>query len=179
MDYYTDTQYLVRVDKQDKITGQVEKWEAHRNGILHRGYTAVLKMNDQVILQQRKHPVFDNVLDLSFSSHQLYKDGSQEDNLTAVMRGLNREWFITEKELKIVPVFLRKVYYFARDTATGYIEHEIDYVYLVELHKVPSFSPDVAYGFKTAPIASLINNQNSFSPPFAPWVLEILKEGLF
>src|SRR3989338_3874832 len=71
MHYYKQKQFLAQVDKNDKILGKIEKWECHKKAILHRGYTCILTYEDNYVLQHRKHPVFDGVFDLSFSSHPI------------------------------------------------------------------------------------------------------------
>ena len=71
MDYYKQKQYLAEVDKNDKVLGEIEKWECHKKGVLHRGYTCILIYKGSYIFQHRKHPVFSGVFDLSFSSHPL------------------------------------------------------------------------------------------------------------
>src|SRR3989338_8675413 len=73
MDYYKQQQFLAQVDENDKILGKIEKWDCHKKGILHRGYTCILIYQNSFVLQHRKHPVFDGVFDLSFSSHPVYR----------------------------------------------------------------------------------------------------------
>ena len=90
MDYYKAIQYLAVVDREDNIIGKMEKWEAHKKGVLHRAYTAILQYQDNIILQQRKHPVFDDVYDLSFSSHQIYNKDLLQTNEEALFEGLLR-----------------------------------------------------------------------------------------
>ncbi|OGK24741.1 hypothetical protein A3F58_04390 [Candidatus Roizmanbacteria bacterium RIFCSPHIGHO2_12_FULL_37_9b] len=194
MDYYKQKQYIAKVDKNDKILGKIEKWEAHKKGLLHRGFTAILTFKNQFLLQHRKHPVFDGVFDLSFSSHQLYlpplssratlslSKGSRgiflQDNLTAIYAGLKREWNLDKKDLISQPKFLKKIYYKAKDPNSGYTEHEIDYIYSVELKKIPSPNYDFAYGF------SLVEKKNFLSSNFqrltsnilAPWVKVMIEE---
>ncbi|PIV08416.1 hypothetical protein COS52_02770, partial [Candidatus Roizmanbacteria bacterium CG03_land_8_20_14_0_80_39_12] len=92
MDYYKKKQFLAEVNEKDEIVGKIEKWEAHKKGILHRGYTAIITFEDQLLLQHRKHPIFDNVFDFSFSSHQVYVKDTIQDDVVAILEGLQREW---------------------------------------------------------------------------------------
>src|SRR3989344_317831 len=73
--YYKQKQYVGKVDKNGKHLGYVEKWDAHKKGILHRGFAIILVYKNYYLLQHRKHPAFDAVLDLSSASHQLLKNG--------------------------------------------------------------------------------------------------------
>ncbi|OGK14978.1 hypothetical protein A2774_01005 [Candidatus Roizmanbacteria bacterium RIFCSPHIGHO2_01_FULL_39_12c] len=228
MDYYEQKQFLGEVDKQDKIIGQIEKWEAHKNGILHRGYTCILTYQYKVLLQHRKHPVFDGVFDLSFSSHPIllnqqktknilsfsrhaYRqagkresgrkngsliptspigyDGRGRSGMTkneqhekiglqsmdeAIYAGLKREWNIEQKQIKAKPKFLKKIYYKAKDPQSNFTEHEIDYIYSVELRKPPTPNYDFAYGF------SIVNRKQitDYRLPLSPWVKVIINEKL-
>lgn len=180
MDYYKRKQYIAEVKEDDAVVGKVEKWEAHKKGILHRGYTAILTFEDQFILQYRKHPVFDNVLDLSFSSHQLYDGKTMQSSAEAIMEGLEREWGISEKDIKKEPVFIAKFQYKAFDDISGYYEHEIDHIFSVHLNKMPQPNHDFAYGFfalhkKNAEALGDVR----FHTLLAPWVHELLKRNLF
>ena len=109
MDYYQQKQFLAQVDKNDKILGKIEKWECHKGAILHRGYTCILTYKDNYILQHRKHPVFDGVFDLSFSSHQIYVNDILQDDLAAIYDGLKREWNLEKNDLKAVPKFIKTI----------------------------------------------------------------------
>ena len=40
--YYKQKQMIARVDRQGNILGQIEKWEAHRKGILHKAFTVAI-----------------------------------------------------------------------------------------------------------------------------------------
>lgn len=149
MDYYKEKQYLAEVNENDQIVGKIEKWDAHKKGILHRGYTAILTFEDQLILQHRKHPVFDNVFDFSFSSHQLYKDDKLQDDVVSILDGLGREWGIHAEDIIDDIIFSKKFMYKSFDDVSGYYEHEIDYIYKVELNRLPVPNYEFAYGFYT------------------------------
>lgn len=176
MDYYQKTQFLAAVNKADTITGQVEKWEAHKEAILHRGYTAVLECNGIILLQHRHHPVFDDVLDLSFSSHPVYEGGRLQTDGEAIALGLDREWGVKPDDLKKEPVLLGKVYYRALDKKSGYSEHEVDSIYLVSLNRLPRANPDFAYGQREIEQVSLASRLGTLDRPLAPWVSVFLRE---
>lgn len=180
MNYYKKKQYIAEVNEQDTVVGKVEKWEAHKKGILHRGYTAILTHKDQVILQYRKHPVFDNVLDLSFSSHQLYDGKEIQSADEAIVEGLKREWGIEKKDLENPPIFIAKFQYKAFDDISGYYEHEIDHIYSVSLKKIPEPNYDFAYGILTLHKKNLKSLTDvRFYTLLAPWVHELMKLNLF
>ena len=177
MDYYKKKQFIAEVNEQDEVVGQIEKWEAHKKGILHRGYTAIVTFEDQFVLQHRKHPVFDNVFDFSFSSHQIYVDDVVQDNVVSVLDGLGREWGIHAEDVIDDIKLAKKIQYKAFDDASGYYENEIDHIYTVELSKMPEPNYEFAYGFFTFHK----NNIEKLLDPriqslLAPWAHKIIVE---
>lgn len=175
MNYYKKLQYIARVDKNDTVLGPVEKWEAHKKGILHRAFTVILKYKGKYILQHRKHPVFDGYFDLSFSSHQIYKNGKLQDDLEAIYSSLYREWNLSKMDLKIKPKKVGEIYYKARDPGSSFYDHEIDYIYEASLNKIPTPNLDFAYGFSLVKKEDL---RKSFKLNFAPWVEKIIQKKL-
>ncbi|MBI4973667.1 hypothetical protein HZC27_03600 [Candidatus Roizmanbacteria bacterium] len=173
MDYYKAIQYLAVVDREDNIIGKMEKWEAHKKGVLHRGYTAILEFENNIILQHRKHPVFDGVYDLSFSSHEFYQGVKLQPDEEAIYEGLKREWGVDKFEIRNLK-FLNTVYYKEKDIKSDYFEHEIDYIYVVELNKMPTANPDFAYGQKVISKATVASDIAKLGVPLAPWVEKIL-----
>ena len=180
MDYYRKKQFIAQVDKNDKIIGKIEKWEAHKKGVLHRMFTVIMTYKNQFVLQHRKHPVFDGVFDLSFSSHQIYLDHDRlQDNLTAIYATLKREWNMEKEDLKSKPKFLKKIYYKAKDPNSDYTEYEVGHIYRVELKKIPSPNYDFAYGFSLVEKNKLLTPiPYPLIPILAPWVKVMLKEKL-
>lgn len=177
MNYYKKVQYIAEVNEQDTVIGKIEKWEAHKKGILHRGYTAILTYEDNYILQYRRHPAFDNVLDLSFSSHQLYDGKEMQSSEEAILNGLRREWDIKESDIKKSPVFIAKFQYKAFDDVSGYYEHEIDHVYKVALNRMPQPNNDFAYGFMVLHKNNLdLLKEVKMYVLLAPWVQKIALE---
>lgn len=167
---YKDKQFIAQVDKNDTIKNKIEKWEAHRKGILHRAFTCVLIYNDQYLLQKRKHKVFDKFYDLSFSSHPVYKENSNilQPLKDAIYQGLEREWNLKKTDLKTKPEFLGKFYYLAEDLKSKFFENEIDHIYQVQLNKLPKINKTFAYEFQLIKIIEIRNWKIKIS--FAPWV---------
>lgn len=171
MDYYKKRLYLAEVDKNDNVIGKTERWQAHRNGVLHRGFTVILTYQDQIVLQHRKHLAFDGYFDLTFSSHQIYKNEKLQNDLEAIYETLKREWSLDKTGLVDEPKFLGKFYYKARDQRSVFTEHEADYIYVSRLKKLPTPNFDFAYGYSLMNRGQIIKSEL----PFAPWVKEIIK----
>ncbi len=165
-DYYKQKTYLAAVDKKDRITGRIDRWKAHEEGILHRGFTAILMIGDTYFLQHRKHPAFDGYWDLTFSSHQIYMNDILQTDEEAIKTAFTREWKSEGATQK--PEYLGNVYYKAKDPGSIYTEHEVDRIYLV--HLTDPIEPDFqyAYGYETVEFNKISTYR------LAPWVMEIL-----
>jgi len=167
--YYQKQLFILKVDRNDNPIKKIERWQTHKEGILHRGFTAILKYQNSLILQHRKHPVFDGFFDLSFSSHPVFINDRLQTFEEAISKTFKREWVSEEKNLDIK--FLDKYYYKEKDEKSGYIEHEINYLYLINLKKEVKNNPLYSYGMKSLTKDELINKFEIIN--FAPWVKKI------
>ena len=173
--YYQKQLFILAVDKNDNPIKKVERWQAHKEGILHRGFTVILKYQNSFVLQHRKHPVFDGVFDLSFSSHPIFIGERLQTFEAAIFETFKRELISEEKNLEIK--FLDKYYYKEKDKKSGYFEHEINYLYLINLKKEVKNNSLYSYGIKVLTKEDLINQFKKIN--FTAWVkkmnLEIIK----
>lgn len=169
--YYKQIFYLPEVNNKDIILGKIERWKAHKEGILHRGFTVILTYENKYILQKRKHIAFDNLYDLSFSSHSRYVNNLLIDDQTAIKETFEREW------KKVIynynPKFLGTVYYKSKDKKSIFTEHEIDHIYKTELKELPVFHPDFSYGYELLSKNEILKTNNNL---FTPWTEKILKK---
>ncbi|MDH7476250.1 MAG: hypothetical protein QHH09_02135 [Microgenomates group bacterium] len=167
MDYYKKKLFIPQINKNDGLIGKIERWQAHRQAILHRGFTTIIKSGDKIILQKRKHPVFDGVYDLSFSSHPVFIQNQLQTMEEAVLKTFQREWLVGRNaEIKIK--FLDKYYYRAADKKSGYFEHEINYLYLIDFSGEISDNPQFSYQMKIITIKDFFSKFNKIN--LAPWV---------
>ena len=109
------SQTLLVVDDRDKLLGYAPREKCHTGrGIRHRAFVTLLfDSGGHVILQRRKHRLFDGFWDLTAISHPLHIDGHDESYQEASDRALLRE-------TEIVSVPVRKIgafNYFAQDGA--------------------------------------------------------------
>lgn len=169
MDYYKEKQYLAQVDKENNVIGKVERWEAHKKQILHRGFSVCLLYKGQALLQHRKHLLFDGTIDLTGSSHPVYIGDTLESNEDAVFRCLEREWEFNRGDLASPLVDKGTFYYQADDALTEYGEHEVCYLYTAEVENIPQFSPEYAYGYSLVDIDKLKNSKFPLTRAFTPW----------
>ncbi len=161
---------IATCDKKGNITGEIERWEAHEKGILHRAFTVALIYKGQFIIQHRKHPVFDGVLDVTSSSHQIYSNGQLQDTIEATHLTLEREWNLGKKDLIESPKDHGWVYYKAKDKYSIYWEHEVCNIVTVKVKEMPNPVLDIAYGMSLASREEISNKDSQLYQDLAPWV---------
>ncbi len=178
MDYYKKKQLIAAVDKNDSILRPVDKWEAHKKGILHRGFTIVIEYEDQIVVQHRKHPVFDKVFDITVSSHQIYKGDKLQTDIEAIYETLEREGNIKKTDLLKQPSFIGNIYYKAKDPNNIYIEHEFYHFYRCTLKKLTLPNLDFAYGLTLLKKEDITDKKKPIYKLLAPWIKKAIKTGL-
>lgn len=178
MNYFVQQQYIAQVDTKDIIIGKIEKWQAHKEAVLHRAFTVAMYFEDKLVLQHRKHPVFNTVFDITISSHQIYNGEALQSDEEAIMNTLQREWYISETDLNKVPKLKGTIYYKAKDPLSEYTEHEMCRIYSCELKQLPMPNFEFAYGFSLLDPKDIQNKNHPLFPLLAPWVKKTFEEGL-
>jgi len=178
MQCYDDVQYIAQVNGADSIKGTIERWEAHRNGILHRALTIAVYINDSILLQKRKHPVFDSVFDMTVSTHQIYVNDILQSDEDAIYQTLERELLLKPEFLKQKPEYIGNVIYQANDPKSDFIEHEVCHVYTCATSSIPLFNPMFAYEVKMVSLNAIKNQTQEIYPHLAPWVKEMIRKDM-
>lgn len=174
-DYLKKEIYIPLVDENDKDLGKVERWKAHKEGILHRAFTLEIYYQEAILLQHRKHIVFDGFFDATISSHQTW---NEEENRFQTMEeamayALKRECGIITDHLNGSPELVKRILYTAKDEKSGLVEHEVDYIYKVELGELPPINYEYAYGYSLVPVEKYKKVMGSpIYKVLAPWVKE-------
>jgi isopentenyl-diphosphate delta-isomerase len=176
--YYKQKQIISTCDKNGNITGEIEKWEAHKKGILHRAISVALIYKGKYVIQHRKHIAFDGVFDITVSSHQLVTNSTMEDSVTCTLRALKREFNVDLKDLKKTPTIEGKVYYKAKDKYSEFTEHEVDDVLIAELKDIPNPNYEFAYGYSFVTKEELKNKNSRLYKNLAPWVQVMIEKKL-
>jgi len=89
-------QTLIVVDDEDNVVRYASRSDCHSgDGLRHRG-VAILVHNSkaEVLLQKRKHNLFDNLWDLTGATHPLHVDDRDETYEESGVRCLKAEWGI-------------------------------------------------------------------------------------
>lgn len=147
-------------------------------GLLHRAFTVAIRYQDELLLQYRKHPVFDQVFDVSISSHPIYKEDVLQKDLEAIYDTLKREWDFTQEDILTTPVYKGKVQYKARDSRSEYIEHEICHIFECEVKTLKLPNLECAYGFCLKKNEDIRNPFDPIYPLLAPWVHAAIEKNL-
>lgn len=174
--YYKKKMMIARCDKKGTILGEIERWEAHEKGILHRAFTVALFYKGKLVIQHRRHPVFDGVFDVTSSSHQLYENGNLQDTIEATYLTLEREWNLKKSDLVKQPRDIGWVYYKARDVHSIYTEHELCNVVVATIKKLPAIVEEVSYGYSLATKKELSDKSSRLHQNLAPWVKVMIQE---
>lgn len=176
--YYKQKQIIARVDKKGNVIGKIEKWEAHKKGVLHKALTVALMHKNNVIVQHRKHPAFDGVFDITSSSHQLYINNKLQTTLEATYKCLEREWNLKTDDLLYQPKNEGVVYYKAKDKNSIYTEHEVCEILVTEVKNLPFPNLDFAHGYSLISKVELKNKKGRIYQNLAPWVKIMIKNNL-
>lgn len=173
--YYKQKQIIAKVDRDGNIIGKIEKWEAHRKGILHKALTIALVCKGQFVIQHRKHSAFDGVFDITSSSHQIYVNNKLQTTLQATYECLKREWNLEKSDLSKLKN-LGVIYYKAKDPKSIYTEHEMCEILVAGVKEIPKPNYDFAYGFSLLTKDELLNVKSRTYANLAPWVKKMIEE---
>lgn len=112
---------LVLVDDNNKKVGYGTYEECHAgNGVHHRAFvTLIFDKENKVLIQKRKHRLFDGLWDLTAISHPLHVNGRDESYQEASDRALLKEMGISSVEVQKIGAFN----YFAKDGKNCENEH--------------------------------------------------------
>lgn len=165
-------QILILVDKNDSPLGKyAQKSRCHAGkGLHHRAFTILIyNKKGEVLLQLRKHKLWDKFWDLT-NSHNLHKqDGKDETYREATQRCLKREWGIK------VP--LKKLFGFNYFADYGdFCENEYCAVFVGEHNGEVYPNPEVIYKHKWMALKDLLEDIKKDPKTYTPWAIAALRE---
>lgn len=178
MNYFKIKQTIGKANRKAQVIGEVEKWHAHKKGILHRAFSVALVYKNKYVLQHRKHIAFDGVYDLTSSSHQLMQNGKLQDTIESIYLTLEREWELKKKDFVSKPNYEGNVYYKAQDEKSEFTEHEMCDIYTVKIRRLPLPNFDFAYGFSLVTDEELTNKNSRIYSLLAPWIKVAIEKKL-
>lgn len=167
-----EDQTLILVDEKDKFLGYSPKEVCHSGrGKRHRAFvTALFDRQNRILLQRRKHRLFNNLWDLTAISHPLRKKSADETYQEASDRALLKELGIKNVVVKKVGAFN----YFAKDGKNC----ENEYCAVLVGNYDGSFvaNKKETYGAKWVKFATLVQDIKKNPKKYTPWARLAVKD---
>ena len=160
-----DKQQLLLVDEDDNFAGlYADKQKCHYGkGLHHRAFVALLQnKKGEVLLQKRKHKLWDGYWDLTAISHVLHLPDHNETYEEAALRSLKREVGISKVKLQKTGAFN----YFAKEGK--HCENEYCAILIGNYDGEVKINLEVVYEYKWIDrdkfITDVLENQNKYTP---------------
>ncbi len=163
-------QTLIVVDDEDNIVRYASRSDCHSgDGLRHRG-VAILLHNSQaeVLLQKRKHDLFDHLWDLTGATHPLHLDDRDETYEESGIRCLKAEWGI-ELPLHRVLAFT----YLERDK--NRCENEYCVLLAGKYDGELNPNPHHIYEFRWVTWSQLVHELTQEPEGFTAWLKEVVE----
>lgn len=161
---------MLAVDDEGKFLEYIPKEQGHTGkGRRHLAIAVLLENSKgEVLLQKRKHRIFDNIWDLTGATHPLHKsDGTDESLEEATLRCLKEEWGIDEKiSLKNLGFFN----YFAR--YKNLCENEHCFMMAGEYDGEINLNSEMGYEYKWTNQKEFLKDIESNPQKYTPWAKE-------
>ncbi|MBI2039540.1 NUDIX domain-containing protein [Candidatus Microgenomates bacterium] len=165
-------QTILACDDEGNFLEYIPKEAGHTGqGKRHLAVTVLLyNSKGEVLLQRRKHKVFDNIWDFTASTHLLHKaDGSDESIKEAALRALKDEYGIENVLVKEVGTFN----YFAK--VGELCENEHDYILVGEYDGEVNMDPMVGYEYTWINKREFVQDIEQNPSKYTPWAVEGVK----
>jgi len=172
-----DNQIILAVDDNGKFSGEyIPKSVGHTGeGKRHLAITVLLyNSKGQVLLQRRKHTVFDNIWDFTASTHPLHRENGTDETIEeATLRSLKDEYDIANISLKRVGEFN---YYAPYHTVQGDLcENEHDHLLIGEYNGEINLNPEMGYEAKWVDKMGVLDDMDKNPQKYTAWAKESLK----
>ena len=168
-----NNQIILACDDQGNFQEYIPRSVGHTgNGRRHLAITVLIfNSKGEVLIQERKHKVFDKVWDFTGSTHPVHKsDGSDESFEECASRCLKYEYYINDKiELKNLGGFN----YF--ENYKELCENEHCMMMIGEYNGQVNLNKDAGYSYKWMDKKEFIKDVEQNPKNYAPWVIEGVK----
>lgn len=160
-----DDQIILAVDNSGNFLRYIKKDDGHKGeGIHHLAITVfVFNSKGELLLQKRKHKVFNDIWDNTASTHQLHLRSGDETDEEATLRALNHEYGIKNLKLRNLGGFN----YFER---IGHLcENEFCKLLVGTYDGEIKLNPEVGYGYRWVSKEEFKKELREKSQEFTPW----------
>lgn len=174
MDNLFEGQIILAVDDNGKFRGEyIPKMVGHTGEGKRHLAISVLVYNSkgQVLLQLRRHKIFDHIWDVTGATHPLHKEGSKDETIEdATLRCLKREYGI--KEVK----GLRNLGFFNYFEKYGELcENEHCAILVGEYNGELKVNPETAYDIRWMDKKEFLEDVEENPKRYTPWAIEAVK----
>jgi len=165
------SQIILACDDNGRFLEYIPKEIGHTGeGRRHLAVTVlIVNSKGELLLQRRKHKIFDNIWDFTASTHPLHTEIGDESIEKAALRALKEEYQIENVDLKRVGEFN----YFAK--IGDYCENEHDVFLMGEYNGEVKLSPEVGYEYKWMDKKEFLKDIEANSDKYTPWTKEAAK----
>ncbi|MDO8576838.1 MAG: NUDIX domain-containing protein [Candidatus Daviesbacteria bacterium] len=172
----SDSQIILAVDDSGNFLEYIPKEVGHTGEGRRHLAIAVLLQNSkgQVLLQKRKHKIFDNIWDITGATHPLHKaDGSDESLEEATRRCLETEWGIREvgelREVGEFNYFAQYGDYCENEAEPLLCENEHCHLMMGEYNGEVSLNSDMGYEYKWMKKEEFLADIKQNPEKYTPW----------
>lgn len=155
-------EYVILVDENDRMTGTMEKMEAHVKGVLHRAFSIfIFNTKGQLLLQQRAMQKYHSSGKWTNTCCSHPRPG--EDTVTAAKRRLAEEMGL---QCPLQPMF---DFIYHAEVNQGMTEHEFDHVFWGITDTLPSLNPDEAMAYRYENLTDLEFDIKAHPTQYTQW----------
>lgn len=178
-----DQQTVLLCDETGKFTGEyIPKMVGHSGaGKRHLAITVLLENSKgEVLLQRRKHKIFDDIWDLTGATHPLHLQDHDESFEEATERCLQREYSIPKNRVKLKNLGIFN--YFAQykdglceNQQAVFCENEHCALLVGEYNGLLKLNDKVGYGYKWMKKEDFLQDIKKNPTNYSPWAVEGVK----
>ena len=176
-----NNQTILACDDQGNFQQYISRVEGHTGeGRRHLAITVLLyNEKDKVLLQKRKHKIFDNIYDFTGSTHPVKKtSGGHESLEECTRRCLEDEYYIDEKiKLKNLGFFnyFEKYGELCENQQAVFCENEHCAMMVGEYNGKVNLNPESGYSYKWIDKSLFLEEIKNNPKNYCPWVIEGVK----
>ena len=174
------SQTILACDDDGKFLEYIPKMVGHTGeGRRHLAITVLLyNSKNEVLLQKRKHKVFDDIWDFSASTHPLHLENGKDESLEeATLRSLEDEYGIKKVKLEMVGTFnyFAKVGELCENQQAVFCENEHDALFIGEYNGKVKLNPEKGYEYKWVSKQEMLEDMEKNPKKYTSWANEGLK----
>src|SRR3990172_1902790 len=160
---------ILIVNQNDEEIGFEDKMRVHREGLLHRAFSVVIKnRREEILIQQRAYSKYHSggLWSNTCCTHQREGETPMESPHRCLMNELGFDCPITEIS----------TFRYNAPMSNDLIENEFDHLYLGRFDGIPRINPAEVGGIKWRPYEVLREDMNAEPGSYTYWFREIVRK---